>query len=717
MKPARLSGKDMKDKDKTKEQLINELAELRQSIAGLKELEAKQKQVDEEIRLLLTLIQAISEAENLNAALEITLKKVCEATGWDYGEAWIPGPDGTVLEFSPVLYSSTRSMKRFKSLSEKFTFPPGIGLPGRIWLTMQPEWIPDVSMSPETVFPRVQIVKEAGLKASLGVPIIAEGGVMAVLLFFMLGSREKDKQLVDTVSAVATHLGSVIQRKKNEKELQEERDNAQRYLDIAKVIIMIIDADQKVALINKRGCEILEYEENEIVGRNWFDNFLPTRVKDEVKAIFEKLIAEEPIKYFENLVLTKSGEEKIVAWHNTPLKNDKGKIISTLSSGEDITERKHAEEKLRKAEAKYRSIFENAIEGIYQTTLDGRIVSANPAFARTLGYTSPQELIAEVINVRKLYVDPECRDELIHLIQAQGFVENFEVQFYCKNAKIVWFLLNTRILRDSSGIVCFEGTATDITDRKSAGEEILKLNRELEQHIIQLGEANKELEAFSYSVSHDLRAPLRAIDGFSNILLKKHADKLDDEGKRMLNIIRINTLKMGELIENLLTLSRLGRKEMALSDIDMCELAKDVYEELRATVPGRALQFNIKMLPVAIGDIKLIRQVFVNLLSNAIKFTRSREIAVIKVEGWIENNENIYYVKDNGVGFDMQYSEQLFGVFQRLHNEKEFEGTGIGLAIIQRIIHRHGGRVWAEGKIDEGATFYFTLPIKERKYD
>jgi len=265
--------------------------------------------------------------------------------------------------------------------------------------------------------------------------------------------------------------------------------------------------------------------------------------------------------------------------------------------------------------------------------------------------------------------------------------------------------------------VCFEGTATDITDRKRTGEEILKLNRELERHIIQLGEANKELEAFSYSVSHDLRAPLRAIDGFSNILLKKHADKLDDEGKRVLDIIRINTQKMGELIENLLTLSRLGRKEMALSDIDMCGLAKDVYEELRATVPGRALQFNMKTLPAAIGDIKLIRQVFVNLLSNAIKFTRLREIAVIEVEGWNEKNENIYYVKDNGVGFDMQYSDQLFGVFQRLHSEKDFEGTGIGLAIIQRIIHRHGGRVWAEGKIDEGAIFYFTLPIKEEKYD
>ncbi len=173
---------------------------------------------------------------------------------------------------------------------------------------------------------------------------------------------------------------------------------------------------------------------------------------------------------------------------------------------------------------------------------------------------------------------------------------------------------------------------------------------------------------------------------------------------------------MGELIDNLLALSRLGRKEMVLSDIDICELVKDVYEELKATVPGRALQFDIETPPVAIGDIRMIRQVFVNLLSNAIKFTRSKETAVIEVGGRSEKNENIYYVKDNGVGFDMQYSDQLFGVFQRLHSEKEFEGTGVGLAIIQRIIHRHCGRVWAEGKVHEGATFYFTLPTK-REYD
>jgi light-regulated signal transduction histidine kinase (bacteriophytochrome) len=231
----------------------------------------------------------------------------------------------------------------------------------------------------------------------------------------------------------------------------------------------------------------------------------------------------------------------------------------------------------------------------------------------------------------------------------------------------------------------------------------------------QLEAANKELEAFSYSVSHDLRAPLRAIDGFSRIILEDYVERLDDEGKRFLNIIRGNTQKMGELIDDLLVFSRLGRQEIRASDIDMEKLAKTASEEINLAVPGRKVQFAINKLSAAQGDKAMIRQVMANLLSNAIKFTRPKGNTTIEVGGSNEGDENVYYVRDNGVGFDMQYVHKLFGVFQRLHSSEEFEGTGVGLAIVQRIIHRHGGRVWAEGKVDEGATFYFTLPRERRE--
>ncbi len=258
----------------------------------------------------------------------------------------------------------------------------------------------------------------------------------------------------------------------------------------------------------------------------------------------------------------------------------------------------------------------------------------------------------------------------------------------------------------------YTGLKKEITERKRAEEKIQRLNRELEHRLIEIRAANKELEAFSYSVSHDLRTPLRAIDGFSQILLEDYPDKLDREGRRVLSVIRDNTGRMGKLIEDLLTLSRLGRKEMGKTKINMEKLTRGVFEELKGVTPEGKLRMKMNDLPPAGGDESLIREVLVNLLSNAVKFSKNEKSPVIEVGGTLEDNENIYYVKDNGVGFDMKYRDKLFGVFQRLHSQQEFKGTGVGLAIVQRIIHRHGGRVWAEGKVNKGATFYFTLPRK-----
>lgn len=237
-----------------------------------------------------------------------------------------------------------------------------------------------------------------------------------------------------------------------------------------------------------------------------------------------------------------------------------------------------------------------------------------------------------------------------------------------------------------------------------------ELNENLKKESEKLEDANKELEAFAYSVSHDLRVPLRAIDGFSRIVIEDYEDQLDDEGKRLLNVIRENTKKMGQLIDDILLLSRAGRQEMRISPLDMESLVKNIFEEQKTSIGDRDVQLEIKHFPPAYGDRTLINQVLTNLISNSIKFTRIREQAVIEVGAKKGKNENVYYVKDNGAGFDMKYINKLFGLFQRLHGTDEFEGTGVGLSIVQRIIRRHGGRVWGEGEIDKGATIYFTLP-------
>jgi signal transduction histidine kinase len=241
-------------------------------------------------------------------------------------------------------------------------------------------------------------------------------------------------------------------------------------------------------------------------------------------------------------------------------------------------------------------------------------------------------------------------------------------------------------------------------------QEVQAANRELRRVAAQLQAANEELESFSYSVSHDLRAPLRAIDGFSRMVVERYAAQLEPEAQRLLGVVRASTQKMGRLIDDLLAFSRLGRQDMRETDVDMTRLVRQAFDDLLSANPTRNLSLELPDLPAARGDPSLIRQACVNLLSNAVKFTRDRDPARISVEARPDGRHNVYVFKDNGVGFSMEYADKLFGVFQRLHSMDEFEGTGVGLAIVQRVALRHGGRVWAESRPDEGATFHLALP-------
>jgi PAS domain S-box-containing protein len=282
-----------------------------------------------------------------------------------------------------------------------------------------------------------------------------------------------------------------------------------------------------------------------------------------------------------------------------------------------------------------------------------------------------------------------------------------------RDGKVVWIRNTMAPYYDGDGhLIRYDGLIEDISERKRAEEEIQKLNRELEQHILELKEANKELDAFNRTVSHDLKNPLSVIGGFTHMYLKAYGDKLDTNAIDTLTTIQMSAQKMERLIKDLLAFSRSGRQQIEPTKIDMGNLVTTVLDELTSLSEGRMIKFDIKTLPPVYGDVALIKQVFINLLSNAIKFTRPKEMAVIEVGCRAEENETIYYVKDNGIGFDFRYADKLFSPFRRLRGTKEFEGTGLGLSIVQRIINRHGGRVWAEGKENEGATFYFSLSKK-----
>jgi len=279
------------------------------------------------------------------------------------------------------------------------------------------------------------------------------------------------------------------------------------------------------------------------------------------------------------------------------------------------------------------------------------------------------------------------------------------------------YILKDRLVRLPSAIQRALDEAKEKEARQRAEKELVSLNTQLEQRVIertyQLEAANKELEAFTYSVSHDLRAPLRAVDGFSKFVLEDYENKLDSEGKRLLNLIRTNIQKMDQLITDLLALSRVTRGELSFSGIDMTQMAISIFKESAAPDVTDKISLTVDPLPEGYADPTYMRQVWTNLIANAIKFSSKKKKPVIKIGGSKENGFNVYFVKDNGVGFNPEYTHKLFGVFQRLHKSDDFEGTGVGLAIIQRIIRRHGGKVWAEGEEGKGATFYFSLPVKK----
>ncbi|MBM4313474.1 MAG: PAS domain S-box protein, partial [Deltaproteobacteria bacterium] len=376
--------------------------------------------------------------------------------------------------------------------------------------------------------------------------------------------------------------------------------------------------------------------------------------------------------------------------------------------GHPITKRKLAEEASRKSEERLKRAQEIAHLGSWELDLiDNRLSWSDEAY-RIFGL-QPHEFAAtyEAFLER---VHPDDR-EAVDAAYSASLRENrdsyeIEHRVICKHTGEVRNVHERcHHYRDESGrIIRSVGMVHDITGRKQAEDTLRERTRQLE-------DANSELESFSYSVSHDLRTPLRAIDGFTRMILKKHADKFDEDATGMFEVIRDNARKMGQLIDDLLAFSRLSRVQLSTVTLDVGGLIGEVWEELRALNPDRRLSLKIAEILPGRGDRGLIKQVLVNLLSNAIKFTGQREEALI--EAGCENNsdEIIYYIRDNGAGFDMHYCGKLFGVFQRLHSAGDFEGTGVGLAIAKRIINRHGGKIWAEGKVDKGATFYFTLPI------
>jgi len=450
--------------------------------------------------------------------------------------------------------------------------------------------------------------------------------------------------------------------------------------------------DGKITDVNEATVQVTGVPREKIIGTQFPDYFTEPAKAEEAyrQAFYEGVVRNYPLA-----IRHVSGNITDVLYNATVFKDEDGVVQGVFAAARDITDRKQAEEEIKKQQAYTRSLIEASLDPMVAISPEGKITDVNEALVKATGVVR-EKLIGT--DFSDYFTEPEKAREGYQQIFAKGFVADSPLTIR-HNLRDV--LYNASVYRDEKGNVlgAFAG-ARDITAQRKQEVKIKTLNEELEQRII-------ELESFSYSVSHDLRAPLRGIDGFIAIFLTKYLSKVDHEGQRLLGNVRRNVDKMSSLIDELLTLSRIGMKDIQIVTIEMADLVNTVLEEL--TEMKGSSKIKITKLGTAKGDIALIKQVLVNLISNAFKYSVKKETPEIEIGSDSRENETQFYIKDNGVGFDMEYSNKLFGVFQRLHDPQEYQGTGVGLAIVKRIIIRHGGRVWAEGKEGEGATFYFTL--------
>ncbi len=505
------------------------------------------------------------------------------------------------------------------------------------------------------------------------------------------------------LQASARLIGEIVERKRAEEALRILSNRQKAILSAVPDILMEVDKDKVYTWANQAG---LKFFGEEVIGKEaafYFEG------EQDTYGIVEPLFhGSEDVSYVESWQRRKDGTKCLLAWQCQSLRDTDGNVVGVLSSAHDITERKRAEEALRMAALEWQTTFDSTNDAIWLLDVQHRVLRSNKTAERLFQRTN-EELIGahcwEIVHGTTQPI-PECP-----LLQAKNSLHRETMELQIGEA---WFQIAVDPILDAAGrYVSAIHIVSDITERKRAEEEVRQLNAQLEQRVLartaQLEAANQELEAFSYSISHDLRAPLRAMDGFSRILLEDYGPHLDAEAQRYLQIVRASAQQMGQLIDDLLGFSRLGRQPLKKQPVDMNQLARQALDEVRRTQPDRSPELVGGDLPPCQADPTLLKQVWINLLSNAFKFTAKREQARIEIGCQPAQGQPIYFVRDNGAGFDMQYVDKLFGVFQRLHRVEEYEGTGVGLAIVRRIVERHGGRIWAEAQVDGGATFYFTL--------
>ena len=508
---------------------------------------------------------------------------------------------------------------------------------------------------------------------------------------------------------------------KTNKQLSEEKERYRNLYLKTPAVLHSIDAEGELVSVSDFWLEKFGYTREEVIGRKSVEFLTEESREFSITEAIPQMKKQGYVRGIPLQFVKKNGEIMDILLSATVELGENGNYWRSLAVLEDVTERKRAEEGLKASEERYRSLYTKTPVMLHSIDATGKLISVSDYWLENLGYELNEVIGRRIPEFLTQASRQDAENIFLREFFKTGFLKEEELQFVKKNGEIIDVLLSAIAERDANGeIVRSMAVLVDVTERKQAKEALQKAHDELEirvqERTVELSQANEllanknaELESFSYSVSHDLQAPLRSIDGFSKALLEDCADKLNDSGKDFLNRVRAASQRMGHLIDDMLHLSRVSRREMIPKKIDLSAMAKTITQELHEEQSERQVTFVIMPEIEVSGDVHLLRIALENLLDNAWKYTSKHPRAKIEFGVTEHEGKKAYFVRDDGAGFDTKFVGKLFGPFQRLHRSNEFEGNGIGLATVQRIIHRHGGRVWAEGAVEKGATFFFTL--------